>query len=230
MIRFASINIETYAYCNRKCDCCFHSVTTREQGIMDTALFEKIIDELGDLKFNKRVSLYLFGEPLLDERIIDFIKYVRLKAPQALPRLSSNGDYLTRDMCAELRRAGLNDLLVTNYDEEDKPDLRAWADKFSFIRYRHHTEIDKVARLNIMAKRDGHKLNCLRPIHQMVINWKGDVILCCQDFKGKTNFGNVRDTKLIDIWNSDKLVRVKAAMKLNKSKAPEMCRYCELVN
>jgi MoaA/NifB/PqqE/SkfB family radical SAM enzyme len=42
---------------------------------------------------------------------------------------------------------------------------------------------------------------CVRPFRFLNINWRGDGILCCNDYHGVTNFGNVAEKSLVEIWN-----------------------------
>ena len=60
---FTSINLETYGYCNRKCNFCFNSDTfpNREVGKMDEDLYiHKVIDELSEIKYAGRISQPFF--------------------------------------------------------------------------------------------------------------------------------------------------------------------------
>ncbi len=74
---FTSINLETYGYCNRKCNCCFNSdnYADRELGKMDEDLYHKVIDELSEIKYAGRISPHFFGEPLMDKRITNLVSY-----------------------------------------------------------------------------------------------------------------------------------------------------------
>ena len=81
---FSDVNIETYGYCNRQCSFCFNNdkYPKREIGVMEEEIFRRIIDELGNLDFSGRVGLHHYGEPLLDDRLPQFIEYVRKKCPK----------------------------------------------------------------------------------------------------------------------------------------------------
>src|SRR6056297_2984473 len=63
---FVSINLETFAHCNRECDFCFNNkrFEQREKGQMSFELWKKIIDELAELDFKGRISPHFYGEPL----------------------------------------------------------------------------------------------------------------------------------------------------------------------
>lgn len=67
---------------------------------------------------------------------------------------------------------------------------------------------------------------CVRPFRFINVNWKGDVILCCNDYHGDITFGNVMDTTLEEAWNSDKMNAFRVAM-LAKDRDVAMCRNCD---
>lgn len=50
---------------------------------MSENLFKKIIDELHELNYSKSLALFDNNEPFLDERIVEFQKYVRKSLPDA---------------------------------------------------------------------------------------------------------------------------------------------------
>lgn len=45
---------------------------------------------------------------------------------------------------------------------------------------------------------------CKFPWDYLVIQWNGDVVGCCRDYNGHNNMGNVLDSSLLDIWNSER--------------------------
>jgi radical SAM protein with 4Fe4S-binding SPASM domain len=67
---------------------------------------------------------------------------------------------------------------------------------------------------------------CVRPFRFMNVNWKGDVILCCNDYHGDILFGNVMKQSLVDIWNSDQFNAYRVAL-LNKDRDIAFCRDCD---
>jgi radical SAM protein with 4Fe4S-binding SPASM domain len=67
---------------------------------------------------------------------------------------------------------------------------------------------------------------CVRPFRFMNVNWRGDVILCCNDYYGDITFGNVMKEKLADMWNSDKMNAFRVALKA-KDRDIAFCRGCD---
>jgi radical SAM protein with 4Fe4S-binding SPASM domain len=49
-------------------------------------------------------------------------------------------------------------------------------------------------------------------MHWMVINWNGDVNICCWDYEGKHVFGNINQESVEEIWNSEKLNKIKSRL------------------
>ena len=65
------VNLELSYECNRKCDYYPVSFSDRQntQSYMDKDLIEKICIELSEIRYDNRISLNLYNEPLLDENL-----------------------------------------------------------------------------------------------------------------------------------------------------------------
>ncbi|MBW2107271.1 MAG: SPASM domain-containing protein [Deltaproteobacteria bacterium] len=68
------ILIEPSSQCNGSCTTCPRVYLTREKGIMDTPLYEKIVNQVAQVGI-RTITLTGFGEPLLDP---DFLKKIRI--------------------------------------------------------------------------------------------------------------------------------------------------------
>lgn len=66
---------------------------------------------------------------------------------------------------------------------------------------------------------------CTRPFRIMQINWKGNSILCCNDYFGVTSFGNVQNKTLVELWNEQKLHEVRED--LQKGIRKGLCEHCD---
>lgn len=60
---------------------------------------------------------------------------------------------------------------------------------------------------------------------QCGILWNGDVVLCCGDFDGRTVIGNVRESRLVDVLESDYAKRLRRDFRLGLMTHP-YCRQC----
>lgn len=117
------VRIESTNLCNSDCITCPRSSLTRKKGVMDFALYKKIIDECSKYRVH-RIHLHNFGEPLLDRELSEKITYAkenRLKA-----RVFSNFSLLTRERAQELVSSGLDDLRISfdGYTKETFENIR----------------------------------------------------------------------------------------------------------
>ncbi|CAG0938124.1 S-adenosyl-L-methionine-dependent 2-deoxy-scyllo-inosamine dehydrogenase [Candidatus Brocadiaceae bacterium] len=133
---FTNIQIQTINQCNRKCEFCPNSSLTLPFGQMQMEYFEKIVDNLGRLNFEGRISPDLNAEPLLERRLTDLIRLIRYCCPQSYIMINSNGDYLDDEILVALFVAGLNCITVNCYDSKKQfakriESIRDWKRKFS---------------------------------------------------------------------------------------------------
>lgn len=76
----------------------------RSKGVMDFGLFKRIIDEMGP--HVKTVVLHIWGEPLIDEKIFDRIKYA--KKYNVRTELSTNITLLDNEKTEKIIDSGLD--------------------------------------------------------------------------------------------------------------------------
>jgi radical SAM protein with 4Fe4S-binding SPASM domain len=90
---------------------------------MTQDIIDKVLDELGDIKYKGHICLNWMNEPLEDiEHLLGMISKIRKKLPAAKIHFSTNGDFLTGKLCRELASAGLSELIVSLH----LPNPRQW--------------------------------------------------------------------------------------------------------
>lgn len=68
-----------------------------------------------------------------------------------------------------------------------------------------------------------------RPLERLHINFQGDVVLCCMDWKWKHKLGNLKRNSIDEIWNSSKYKEYRNAIYNNGSdKYTDLCKKCKL--
>ena len=67
---------------------------------------------------------------------------------------------------------------------------------------------------------------CTRPFRILNMNWTGQAILCCNDYHGVTDFGNVADHSLVEIWNNPEFHRYRLFLQ-NKRRDLTLCDKCD---
>jgi len=125
------INIETSYQCNRKCDYCPVANSTRKtvQSTMSLGLIKKISTQLAEIRYENRISLNLYNEPLLDEEIEQKIAMIRGYLPWATLTLNSNGDKLQKARLKQLSNSGLDHICVTLHPQPYKSDSSSMLNK-----------------------------------------------------------------------------------------------------
>lgn len=67
---------------------------------------------------------------------------------------------------------------------------------------------------------------CVRPFRMFNINWKGDALLCCNDYDGDLELGNVNDSTLLELWNSDAMNRYRLSLN-RRNRNVKLCAQCD---
>ena len=87
------VRIETTNACNSKCTICRHCDIQRPIRQMDQSLFTQIVDECVAWGC-REIHLHNFGEPLLDNRLEDRVRYAKRQGI-ATVKIFSNGSLLS---------------------------------------------------------------------------------------------------------------------------------------
>ncbi len=235
------IEVETLNRCNGTCPFCPVNVNMpqRKYAQMTAELFHKIIDELSELNYEGKISLFSNNEPLLDNRIIEFHQYAKEKLPKAYFSLYTNGSLLTVKKLQELVRY-LDCIVVDNYNDNLKvnSELR---EVYAYLQ--EHNELkDKVnfsmrKKRVVLYSRGGQapnkqnarprKAKCLLPFRQMIIRPDGKISLCCNDALGKYTLGDVNESSIHEIWNGKKYESIRVRMASNGRKGLNLCKNCD---
>tara|TARA_B100000686_G_scaffold74663_1_gene80571 strand:- start:2654 stop:3802 length:1149 start_codon:yes stop_codon:yes gene_type:complete len=101
------IDIESASNCQMKCPMCYTTyLESDKKGIMKFDLYQKIIDQaVAGKSYSVKISWR--GEPLLNNRILDMVKYAKNSGIKEVAMLS-NGELLTSELAEQLVDAGLD--------------------------------------------------------------------------------------------------------------------------
>lgn len=254
---FSAVEFENITTCNRRCSYCPNSIYERglakNKKIMEESLFKKIVEELAVIKFSGRISPVFFGEPLLDDRLVDWIKYVRENLPDALIIIHSNGDILTFELHNNLIKAGVNIFVITEHGDEMSCNMRNLLEKFHVVKYEddymHNVAYAPIGQKkatilyrdlkknNNLYNRGGllkdmpaikvEKTICELPSEILLIDYQGNIILCCNDYFSKIKFGNIKDESILDIWNKKEFKDTRSQLRKGDFRF-DMCKKCKV--
>lgn len=239
-----SITVNPTELCNRKCGFCPRSdakvYPNRDLHISEQTV-SRLSEQLSIAGFVNRLGWSGNGEPLLTD---NFLKLVRLVSSQN-PRLSSheintNGDLLTDGLVSEIYASGINHIIVSVYDGQES------LDKFSemFSKYNVHSytlrisfnTVNPVGFTNragmVDVNRDKIKEfknnKCFLPFYKLVVDWNGDILVCCEDWGRKSKSSlNINTHSLEEIWFSEKLYGYRNRLRFgDRSLSP--CNACNI--
>ena len=253
MFSFIELNINEI--CNRRCVFCPRvdpKVYPNQNIHMDMKIAENIADQLVDLKYTGIVNISGTGEPLLTKYVADIVKLFGDRGIHV--EIVTNGDMLVRKvtgkkLITDLYSSGLSQLVVSIYDGPEQVEafhtlfascgieksfysLRdRWYDesedygllytnRAGNIGFEHLSEVAK-AKLMVSGKSA-----CYYTHYAMMIDYNGDMLLCCQDMYNRSiKFGNVKDKSLIDTWKEGKLMEFRNKLK-NGERSLSPCSNC----
>ena len=243
-----AVEIETTTICNRKCVYCPNSTSPRPPARMADSIFYAIIDSLKRGNFKGRVSPHFYGEPLTDDRLTAFIKYIRSGLPEAQIKLYTNGDLLTVDKYLELKKAGVDIFRISQHSEEPSDAITGLFDYLN----KNHSDLSNIEYLNYhdsynnkngaaalpesalqpdfanrggLVKVDAANRRYCHYVNQMTIDYKGDLVLCCNDYNSSVVFGNAAKRDLFEIWNDKKYTRIRKMISRGNWLF-EICKKC----
>jgi radical SAM protein with 4Fe4S-binding SPASM domain len=194
-------------------------------------VFLKILMDLEDFDYKESIHLYLMGEPLTDDKIVERVKITRGIFPENVIFISTNGDYLTEDVLKSLISAGITWIGVSHYDDKNKH-LYELSTKYPMLTHQN------VGTLRwTFYNRAGHvDVSCISPqkecdwvYEKAYVNYKGDVILCCSDYKYEVVFGNIMKQAFKEIYDSDFYNEYRKKHREGRGKEMPLCANCNRI-
>ena len=247
------IFIETTAQCNLSCSYCPREKINEH---MSWDLFKEIVDECSSYG-PRSFSLHLFGEPLLYPKIMEAINYIKAKNKRHTILLTTNGTVLNKfakrllesgvdriiwswrslptefspETIKVLKRIGMVRLLI---EETPREEFEKWS-KFPRVEvknlHNYGGEID-LQRIHPNLRQEDRNPMSRYPCYHLwlapAIRWNGQIVQCCDDPHGKSNFGvyGSNGLNMASYWNSEKLERNRQSHK--KGEYLGICKTCDV--
>jgi hypothetical protein len=105
--------IECTAACNISCleACCAPETgitRTRQAGMLDFALFQRVVDEAAPSL--ERIDFFNYGEAFLHKRAVEMCEYIKTRYPHVFLYTSTNGLAFSEDAVRRLVRSGIDEI------------------------------------------------------------------------------------------------------------------------
>ena len=210
-------------------------------------IYEKIMDDLNKIGFDGGIIYSAFSEPLLYKHLDEVIKITKKKCPKVRIEMVTNGDFLNKEKLTQLFDVGLTRLDVSIYDGPDKVEhFQNMRDEVGLNKEQFHIRerwyapeehygigaISNRAGANIMPEINVNKITtalkrkCFYPFYQLIVDYDGGVLLCNHDWDKRLIMGNVKETSILDIWNSQKYKEVRQKLAVaDRNHSP--CNRCD---
>jgi hypothetical protein len=249
-----SMQIEPTNLCNLRCITCPGARSATPRGYMDMDLFEKIISEAAQIGV-KRIHLYLRGEPTLHPKILEMI--ASIKAKGLAVHLVTNGTRLTPEFAAGLLAAGVNNadqltVSILGHSKASHEATMVGIDHDAVVRnITGLMNLRKELRVNgpvvevlfnappqnqhesddfldfWHGKVDHARLGSYS-IEWMTVFWNGLVAQCNGDVDGDFAIGDLNADPITDVWNCERLRKVREAHRTGQLDEFPGCLHCDL--
>lgn len=213
-------NLCNYASIHPKCP----ASLVKEKEIMPSKYVYKILDELAQNKFEGIICFHVYNEPTMDPRLFMFIKYVKEKMPKARIMIYSNGYYFNAVMKKEYKEIGTDIFILTGYgnrefqrlielDDGELPYKVLWGNLDERLNY--YDEINE----------ESNGI-CRATLNQVAIYSNGDVGTCCLDHRHPYQLGNVFDSTLKEVMNSERICEFQKRLLEGDRTMFQICQGC----
>lgn len=118
------------------------------------------------------------------------------------------------------------------YDYGNKIDIKInlySIDRTNFCILKGHNKlINRAGNIPWFKKDVSKNTMCANPFRKITIRSNGEVSLCCEDYWNKISLGNINNTKLTDIWESEKFQDIREKLVSGRRDLiPELCAKCD---
>lgn len=224
-----TIEINLINNCNRTCSFCPHGDPSYHYtyGRCDKKVIDSLVNQLNEHNYSNRISICGFGEPLLHSDIYEYVS--SLRQLNCTIELVTNGDLLTSKSINDLYQSGVDIVNVSVYEEELLPtyyDMFKTISPDKFLIRPRFSNINLVNRIGILNKHNLSVNNpCYLPSYKLLLDYNGDVLLCCNDWSRENVYGNILTTDIYEIWLN---VLSKKRLELIHGVRSGTCKSCDI--
>jgi len=234
--------LETQSYCSLRCPNCLRQTDPARSRFRDgdpireempTEKVHDLIDQASELGYSGQIRFSYYNDPACEPRLVSFVKYARGK--RLLPVVHTNGVLLTDELCKQLD--GVIHGVVLGL--ANKKSLKYWRERFPRtkrieVTIGGHKEsrwwpthfFPQEERLQAAIMKNINTL-CHIPYKRLIIQYDGEMSLCCDDLSHNFDLGNAFESSLEELWWSEKHVEIMRTLSVagGRLKYP-YCRTC----
>jgi hypothetical protein len=192
-----------------------------DQTVPDSLVIELAAEAYQVHGFRGRIGWHYYNEPLMAEaRMWRLMDAIDARVP-ARYTLWTNGTRWPKKPENLARFEGVH---VTDYGVPDQPiDREAWRQVVPHVQFQSWRLDDRVT-----VDPQDSLYPCRRMFTEFIVDYYGNVHLCCYDWRGLGSPGNVHTDSLADLAKRWQAIRESISGSMMTPDAPEVCRRCAM--
>jgi hypothetical protein len=192
-----------------------------DQTVPDSLVVELAAEAYQVHGFRGRIGWHYYNEPLMAEaRMWRLMDAIDARVP-ARYTLWTNG---TRWPKKPENLARFEEVHVTDYGITDQPvDREAWRQVVPHVQFQSWRLDDRVT-----VDPQDSLYPCRRMFTEFIVDYYGNVHLCCYDWRGVGSPGNIHRDSLPELVNRWQAIRDNISGSMMTPDAPEVCRRCAM--
>ena len=220
-VSFEISNLCNYSSIHKNCPVSWYKLKHK----LDSEIVYKVINELANFheSWNGFIAFHRYNEPLLNKELLcTYIEYVNKILPNAKIFILTNGYYLYQEDLVKFEQYKIYCIVVSSYNHQEHNRLIKLQTSIPYQVF--HSELDD--RKNIYTREPYNlELPCFPFLRDLTINCYGQLSLCCLDWDNQVVFGDLYESTLTEILNSDKLVQIYKELIRGERKL-DICKRC----
>ena len=203
--------------------------------ISDTLIIETAIIAYTNFGFNGFITFWGYNEPLLHlDRELQIIKSIREVVPTAKFMILTNGISLSGEDFLIEKLLAFDLLVINNYTKDLTIPIQYLANFIQVIVNDTPFLDDRMLNyIGPLGNFDTKIGSCFKPNYEFIVDYYGNILMCCNDFRNENVIGNIQLqslTELLPIWK--RLIGYPNRMGISErqyEQTPEICKRC-LIN
>jgi sulfatase maturation enzyme AslB (radical SAM superfamily) len=167
--RFDRVFLEVTSHCNFDCQFCTNSSMQRRPGMMASATFQRLIDEIATHRLTDTVLFHLMGDPLLHPEITSLLRYAVRRTQRQ--NLVTNGSLFTAASIQDCYDTQLTHLSISYFTPTPTLFQLRNAEQMTFDQYQQ--TIHEIVRCKFEQGFDTHLRLFYPNINLASFNWEG---------------------------------------------------------
>lgn len=231
-IRWLEFELSNNCQLARQHTWCPRNQDGRDLVFLKSAIIKDVVDFFSQYDFYGRVFLSGYSEPLIDPRLTELVKYIKVMMPRSHIFMFTNGMACDENLLMDVKNAGVEQIIISQYPENRHRRMADFA-KLPGVTLRKREvgpgDDDIDPRLHVYNEDvEGVGGPCFMPSLYYFVRNNGDVNMCFWDWKYTVIFGNLyRNSVQETLLHPARLEINRELINGNRSIRP-VCKACGL--